>query len=692
MNSRDKLSFEYRDDASTFFLWWKTLFLLPLWSIPIVVLFGFFYSATDTNLGVFAFFLTLILGILYFFHDFRKQFLRINGNSLWCGIRQFDLNNIVSIEIVQSQLSPIARFQFMSILPPSDTLQLCFEDGKKLNLQASRFKSGECSNFIQYLESKYPNCKIECKATNALKNRDTKEFEQLIVRISPHLFLEQMRGAFASAQKLWTENSFLLVFFFASPAWMLITFYCIFAFSFRGENMRGLYDALSMIGISFSKAIYDIGFVGIAQICTLSKESILGFVSFLVLLVVAIKFARLFLSTQCLQLTDKGILLKHEFSGIEYFSTVRLLWEDVKTVQVDANILHLTGIHESQDISVDLSSLNATKKAELFAYLTKHVQHCQQIKMDSATQESLMPKQNLSYTELWLQSLTQSPTPQALIPLEQGRKLKENTYTVEKALGAGGQGTAYLCSKSGIQPENVVLKEIIFPVFVDNSIRKQSLERFEKDATTLQKLSHKNIVKLTDYFIEDHRGYLTLEYIEGKDLRSLIEENRLSEAEIIHILREVLSALSYLHEQGILHRDLSPENLLRTTDGQIKLIDFDVARKSDAGVTATIVGKHAYISPEQFRGKPNTQSDIYSLGATLFYLATGADPEPISQSSLCDGDTGYGTMLDAIIQKCTELDLSKRFQNVSEIEDWLSNLEGEVIKFSVKEKTVEVKA
>src|SRR5581483_5192636 len=99
--------------------------------------------------------------------------------------------------------------------------------------------------------------------------------------------------------------------------------------------------------------------------------------------------------------------------------------------------------------------------------------------------------------------------------------------------------------------------------------------------------------------------------------------------------QQMCEILAYLHglEPPVVHRDFTPDNLMITDDGTLKLLDFNVAMSADnAATSSTAVGKHAYMAPEQFRGLPEPKSDIYSLGATLHFLLTGRDPEPISVS------------------------------------------------------------
>nr|MBP6351704.1 serine/threonine protein kinase [Candidatus Obscuribacter sp.] len=143
-------------------------------------------------------------------------------------------------------------------------------------------------------------------------------------------------------------------------------------------------------------------------------------------------------------------------------------------------------------------------------------------------------------------------------------------------------------------------------------------------------------VKLHHHFVEDFRGYLVLEYVPGLSLKELVlQKGAQDEQTAIAIGIKLCLILKHLHEQypPVLHRDLSPDNVLLSDDGTVKVVDFNVARQLESSASATVVGKHAYIPPEQFRGKPTCQSDIYALGGTLYYLVTGLEPEPLTTSS-----------------------------------------------------------
>jgi serine/threonine-protein kinase len=133
------------------------------------------------------------------------------------------------------------------------------------------------------------------------------------------------------------------------------------------------------------------------------------------------------------------------------------------------------------------------------------------------------------------------------------------------------------------------------------------------------------------------------------------------------------------------HRDFTPDNLILDKDGTLKLIDFDVAQQREQTTSATVVGKHAYLPPEQFRGKPCPQSDIYALGATLHFLLTGCDPEPLTSSHPLTVRPEIAAALDGIVARCTQLDLDKRYETAAQIKLDLHNMQSADQTINVKE-------
>jgi serine/threonine protein kinase, bacterial len=216
----------------------------------------------------------------------------------------------------------------------------------------------------------------------------------------------------------------------------------------------------------------------------------------------------------------------------------------------------------------------------------------------------------------------------------------------------------------------VVLKEFVLPSHAGIEVSSRTLENIQREETLLKTLEHDQIVKILDFFVEDHRAYLVLEYIEGPSLKKLVEsEGRLSEDKAINFGVQICEILNYLHAQQppVVHRDLTPDNLIVTTDGALKLIDFNVAQQLESTSTRTIVGKHCYIPPEQFRGKASAQSDLYAAGATMFFLLTGTEPEPITVSHPITAQEDVSAKLDEIVAKATQPELAKRYQTSAEL-------------------------
>lgn len=277
-----------------------------------------------------------------------------------------------------------------------------------------------------------------------------------------------------------------------------------------------------------------------------------------------------------------------------------------------------------------------------------------------------------AYTELWLHEFATSGQRVRGGLLESGQSLAQGRFTVVSGLGGGGQGNTYLAtvndgSIEGV--EEVVLKEYILPVYRGAQIEETLSRRFSQEAEILSRLKHSGVVKLYSNFVEDYRGYLALEYVKGQSLKELVSVSGAQpEAFAVHAGQKLCLILKYLHEQfpPIIHRDLSPDNVMFSRDGEIKLVDFNVARQLENANRVTVVGKHSYIPPEQFRGKPTCQSDIFALGCTLFHLVTGRDPEPLSASSPIEF-VGVSRAFDDIVSKSTQLDAKRRYTSAEEM-------------------------
>jgi serine/threonine protein kinase len=218
--------------------------------------------------------------------------------------------------------------------------------------------------------------------------------------------------------------------------------------------------------------------------------------------------------------------------------------------------------------------------------------------------------------------------------------------------------------------DQVVLKEYVLPVHKSQAIADRTAQKLKSEVDILSRLNHPQIVKLKDAFIEDYRGYLVLEYIFGESLKAVVEKTGPQpESIVVPWMLSACQILQYMHEltPPVVHRDITPDNLMLDVDGTIKIVDFNVAHQVDSSSTATVVGKHAYIPPEQFRGKPTPQSDIYALGGSMHFLLTGKDPEPITVSHPRSLNPSTSERLDTIVAKATAHKLSDRYASINEM-------------------------
>jgi hypothetical protein len=204
----------------------------------------------------------------------------------------------------------------------------------------------------------------------------------------------------------------------------------------------------------------------------------------------------------------------------------------------------------------------------------------------------------------------------------------------------------------------------------DETDETKALEKMlKREYDLLSRLDHPSIAKVVNCFSEDKSTYLVIEHRVGNDLRATVNEHGpRSEALTIAWAKQVCEIMIYLHsgEPAILHRDLTPDNLIAGEDGQLRLIDFGAAREFLEGITGTMIGKHCYVSPEQLRGEATKLSDIYSFGGTLYFVLTGRDPIALSQSCPAK-NMDVSEELDQLIRDCTEFEQENRPQSFQEI-------------------------
>ncbi len=274
----------------------------------------------------------------------------------------------------------------------------------------------------------------------------------------------------------------------------------------------------------------------------------------------------------------------------------------------------------------------------------------------------------LTYTDMWEEELRRRYCPTSFIPLEPGRTLKNGTLKVRRHLALGGLAAVYLCERD--ESELVVLKEAVIPEDAIESVKQKAKEMFEREARLLMGLNHAGIVKVLDYFAEGGRNYLLLQYLNGQDIRQFIKQNGPQrEHQVIDWAIKIAGIMKYLHEQDppIIHRDLTPDNLVITDDGSIVVIDFGAANEFIGQATGTLVGKQSYIAPEQFRGKAVVESDIYAFGCTLYFMLTGKEPEALSESNPSDLRTDLSLEICELVESCTQMEPENRYRSAAQL-------------------------
>src|SRR6185295_1226666 len=221
----------------------------------------------------------------------------------------------------------------------------------------------------------------------------------------------------------------------------------------------------------------------------------------------------------------------------------------------------------------------------------------------------------------------QAPTHQ----LEPGTLLLDR-YSIVHRVGGGGMGSVYQARDKRLAERLCAVKEMI-EMFADQAQRAKAVEDFKREAEVLAQLDHPSIPTVFDYFIEGGRYYLVMRWIGGGDLadQMRLRQGVIEESVVTKWAIQICDVLHYIHQQRppIIYRDLKPANLMlddKTT--RVMLVDFGIARivrPTEKGVTA--IGTMGYAPPELFAGKVEPRSDIYSLGATMFHMLTGSDPQ-----------------------------------------------------------------
>jgi len=253
-------------------------------------------------------------------------------------------------------------------------------------------------------------------------------------------------------------------------------------------------------------------------------------------------------------------------------------------------------------------------------------------------------------------------------------------YEILQLLGEGGMGAVYKAADREL--DRFVALKVIRPELVSNP---SILARFKQELLLAHQVTHRNVIRIYDLGEAEGVKFITMEFIEGRDLRTLIrDKKKYAPEEAVEVIQQVCQALDAAHSVGVIHRDLKPQNIMQDAAGRLLVMDFGLARTVEGdGMTQTgaIVGTMEYMSPEQALAKELDQrSDIFALGLILYELLTGKQPF-VAESALAslikrtqeraipvsDVDAQIPGALSGIVSKCLERDVNERYQSCAAI-------------------------
>jgi serine/threonine protein kinase len=266
----------------------------------------------------------------------------------------------------------------------------------------------------------------------------------------------------------------------------------------------------------------------------------------------------------------------------------------------------------------------------------------------------------------------------------------QDRYRVVELIGLGGMGAVYLAEDLHLKEKHFALKEVQYTPDADPAGQEQLRQQFHREAIALANLDHPNLPKVFDYFSEDGRDYLVMDYVAGPNLKEVLdgvraEGHTIPESQVLEWAQQICDALAYLHGQDppIVHRDVKPANVKLMPNKAIKLVDFGLVKLIDSNDPRTITLLHAVGTPtyaplEQYGGgsaRTDVRSDVYSLGATLYHLLTGHAPanaqqrfvDPASLSTPRALNPRVSPLTEYLVLKAMALRPDDRYQTVQEL-------------------------
>lgn len=281
-----------------------------------------------------------------------------------------------------------------------------------------------------------------------------------------------------------------------------------------------------------------------------------------------------------------------------------------------------------------------------------------------------------------------SPPPTNLTGALPQQTVLQDRYVITQKLGQGGMGAVYRATDRRLGSVLWAVKEMSEAAITGPLERQQARDSFLREAEMLAALSHPNLPRVTDHFEQSGKAYLVMEFVPGETLLSFLQREGLPQSigRVIEWARQICDVLEYLHNQNppIIFRDLKPANIMLTPQGQVKLIDFGIARLFKPGQArdTQAFGTVGYSAPEQYgRGQTDARSDVYSLAALLHQLLTGYDPTstPFHLPPASQVNPNIPSAMSAALSTATDSAPERRFPDIRTFRDALFGAAGAVI-------------
>lgn len=379
-----------------------------------------------------------------------------------------------------------------------------------------------------------------------------------------------------------------------------------------------------------------------------------------------------FLRRKEIILSEDGMFLPDGPRFSLYFRTFRT-WDDFKSIslmpsqetEIKKRAIKLE-FHSGGHLILKISQFSPSDLHDLLAGIDENAPRCRIAEDIIAVRDVLADEDRKTANAADLRNRSaENYMSTIFVPFSPGEIIKEKQVRIVRLLASKPLSAVYLARDS--RGQFIIVKQFFL---ADETRETQAMKKvFSRECEILKKLNHPSIARVVDHFQDGNSSFLLLEQAQGTDLRSVVQEGgKKSEKSVFAFAEQIARIMAYLHEQDppVVHRDLTPDNIIIDARGNLRLIDFGAAHQFLEGLTGTMIGKQCYTAPEQLRGNASPRSDVYSFGCTLYYLLTGEDPVALSQCSPAD-KVPVSPALDRLVRSCTEFEEKDRLQSFSQI-------------------------